>query len=95
MYHVQQFLSAIEVPMKTCLLCDHKENSKTKASPNVSFLCSQCVQKLVRTPREDVTKRYRESVQAGRMKEAWALISFVPRKVRDEYPCKKPTSGKL
>ena len=81
--------------MKTCLLCNHKEPKVDPKERDLPFICSHCVQLLARTHQETLTQRYIEAVKAKRWREAYALYTFVPSKVRRIYPLKKSAIKKI
>jgi hypothetical protein len=80
--------------MKTCLLCNHQEPGLTRSSPDVWYICGSCIQEIVRTPKEDLAERYRGAVQPGDHRLAYALSSFIPKKIRELYPYKRPKPDK-
>ena len=81
--------------MKTCLLCNHKEPKVDPKERDLPFICSNCVQLLARTHQETLIQRYVEAVKAKRWRQAYALYTFVPHKVRCRYPLKKSAIKKI
>ena len=76
--------------MKHCLLCDHKERLRPRgADPDVPFICSRCVQMLMRMGQQELAAKYIEAAEAGRWRQAYALYTFVPKEVRQRHPLKK------
>jgi hypothetical protein len=64
--------------MKTCLLCNKAEQSRTDAD----FICGSCIPELLRSDATQITSQYREAIQGGNVLRAYALHSFVPSKFR-------------
>ena len=82
--------------MKFCLLCDHKERVSPRGpDPDVPFICSRCLQMLMRTGKDELISKYIEAVQAKNWRQAYALYTFVPHKIRRKYPLKKSALRKL
>ena len=74
--------------MKICLLCNHQERSYRKKAPDVPFVCSSCMLALLHMTNEEITNQYMKAIEANRNDLIYALASFVPKKVRDQHPCK-------
>jgi len=72
--------------MKTCLLCSHEEPGRTRPSPKVNYLCSDCIQILVKTPPDKLTEMYRAAIRERQYQKAYALHSFIPRPHRQKLP---------
>lgn len=74
--------------MKICLLCNHQEPSYRKKAPDVPFVCSSCMLSLLHMTPEQITTQYKEAIEENRKDLIFALASFVPRKVREQHPCR-------
>lgn len=74
--------------MKICLLCSHQEKSYHKTAPETPYVCSSCMLALLHMSPEQITEQYKKAIEENRKDLIFALASFVPRKVRDKYPCK-------
>ena len=70
--------------MTHCLICQRPEGRA--AAP---FICSACVQALARSSSEALMSRYVKAVKAKEWGVAYALYTFVPRRVRKKYPLPK------
>jgi len=79
--------------MKTCLLCNHQENGGRKNEPDVDFICSGCIAFLVKTPVANLIAQYQTALKEQRYGVAYALHTFVPRKVRRTFKYKPNTSS--
>jgi len=58
-----------------CLLCNHPE-SKAKPRPDKDFVCSRCVQDLLRTAQEAIQEAIVKAIQLGKERQATALQMF-------------------
>lgn len=74
--------------MKICLLCSHQERSYRRTAPDVPYVCSTCTLKLLHMSAEEITNEYKEAIEQKRSALIYALASFVPKRVRDQHPCR-------
>lgn len=74
--------------MKICLLCNHQERSFRHKAPDVPFVCSTCMHKLLSMGAEQITTQYKKAIEENKRALIYALASFVPKRVREQYPCK-------
>ncbi|MBW2050554.1 MAG: hypothetical protein JRJ09_18815 [Deltaproteobacteria bacterium] len=66
-----------------CLLCDKTERGN---HADVPYICGACVQALAGISAEALAERYIKALGAGQTGRAYALYTFVPRRVRREHP---------
>ena len=71
--------------MKKCLLCGHEEPGKTKPDPSVDFICSNCVQRLIKIPQHEMIQMYIEAVKENHDRKASILKSFIPIGIRRKW----------
>ena len=71
--------------MKKCLLCGHEEPGKTKPDPSVDFICSNCVQRLIKIPHHKMIQMYIEAVKENHDRKASILKSFIPIGIRRRW----------
>ena len=75
--------------MEICLFCNEQEKSY---QPNVEFICSRCVQLLLRADQADLKKAYQKALNEGHLRKVSALESFIIQEGKDEQ--RKPESKK-
>lgn len=65
--------------MYLCLLCNKNEPAR---GPDADFVCSHCVQRLVKSRVVDLVDLYDKALRENDARAARALASFVPRQQR-------------
>jgi hypothetical protein len=76
--------------MKTCLICDCSE---ANGSLETDFICSKCVNQLRGMKPDELGEKYVKAIEEGRKREAYALFTFVPRRIREANPLPKMKGG--
>jgi len=51
--------------MEFCLICSREEGHGHKAEKNIEFVCSRCVQILLRENEDDLNRAYAKAIKHG------------------------------
>jgi len=71
--------------MKTCLLCQYVEPGNTQPDPSVDFICSNCVQWLIKIPHHEMIRMYIQALKENHARKAYILKSFIPIAIRRKW----------
>jgi len=67
-----------------CLLCRQAEGGSQAPDPDVDFICSNCIQRMLGIPHPVIIDQYEQAWQQGHTRTIYALASFVPAKIRQK-----------
>jgi hypothetical protein len=75
--------------MDFCFFCNQNESYNYKPEKNIEFVCSQCVQILLRADQEDLKKAYAKAIKHEYFNKAKAITMFLEEEIIENGKTKK------
>jgi len=69
--------------MDSCFFCNQEEGNNYKPEKNIEFVCSKCVQILLRADQEDLKRAYFKAIKHGYQNKAKAVAMFIEKEIKD------------